>query len=235
MTKTWIKEASRMFAHGLSGEGRHFLLATAIFIAVACGGCATHKSDDSAPEPGSGGVVEYKEITAEALSSIRAALDSLEKVNAQPYPCPTNVSAEFTDRVLQLQSDSLRVRARAQAILSRGDAYFASWSESIARIKDPQIRNAAERYRPQLQESFTNIKLASQKAGASFKPFLSGLRMLHVQLEKDNGLPQNEATKELVRTTRANGDEAVKELDTVNGELDAITRMLTSEKSRQSL
>ena len=209
-------------------------MATAVFIVLAWGGCATNKSTESAPEPGSG-VAEYKEITAEALSSIRAALHSLEKVNAQSYPCPAKVSAEFTDRVLQLQSESLRVRARAQAILARGDAYFASWSESIARIKDPQVRNAAERCRPQLQESFSNIKLASQKAGASFKPFLSGLRLLHVQLEKDSGLPQNETTKELVVTTRANGEEAVKELDIVNRELDAITRLLTSEKSKQSL
>jgi hypothetical protein len=137
----------------------------------------------------------------------------------------------FSNQVQRLQIDSLRIRARAQAILTRGDAYFASWSESIARIKDPQVRAAAERFHPELAQSFSKIKLASQQAGGAFKPFLSGMRKLHVQLEKDSGLRQDDTTKELVSSTRANGEEVVRELGVVRGELDAVTKMLGTDKS----
>jgi hypothetical protein len=118
-------EEPKVLARQVPRKVGHFLLAIALILVTAVSGCATHKSADEAPEPGSG-IAEYKEITAQALTSLRAVLDSLKSVNAQPYPCPSNVSAVFTERVLQLQTDSLRVRARTQAILSRGDAYFAS-------------------------------------------------------------------------------------------------------------
>jgi hypothetical protein len=188
-------------------------------------GCATKNSSDNAPEPGSG-IVEYKEMTRQATSSIRSVVNSLDKVAAQAPPCPPKLSNDFSQQVLQLQVDSVRVRARTQTIEARGDAYFASWSESIARIKDPQVRANAERYRPELEQSFSKIKLASQQAGGAFKPFLSGLRLLRVQLEKGSGLPQDDATKELVRTTRAHGGEVLRQLGVIDEQLAAITTML---------
>jgi len=215
-----------MFRHGAPGEGRHVLL-TSISLALALMpvGCATKNSSDNAPEPGSG-IVEYKEMTRQATSSIRSVVNSLDKVAAQAPPCPPKLSNDFSQQVLQLQVDSVRVRARTQTIEARGDAYFASWSESIARIKDPQVRANAERYRPELEQSFSKIKLASQQAGGAFKPFLSGLRLLRVQLEKGSGLPQDDATKELVRTTRAHGGEVLRQLGVIDEQLAAITTML---------
>jgi len=230
MINNWVKKNSRTLARNAPRKGGLFLFVTALAIAGILGACATRKSPDDGPAPGSG-IAEYKEITTQATTSIRATLDALEKVSAQPNPCPTNVSGAFTERVLQLHSDSLRVRARAQAILSRGDAYFASWSENMGRIKDPQIRSAAEHHRPELEQSFEKIKVASKAAGAAFKPFTSGLRLLRVQLEKESGLPQTDATKQLVSAARSNGEEVLRQLNLVMQELDQMRRILGSEKS----
>jgi hypothetical protein len=215
-----------MFGCGVPGGGQVFAL---VFWCLL-GGCATQQSDTSAPEPGSG-VVEYKQITKEAIASLHTALDSLDKVSTQPNPCPPKVITAFSDEVQRLQIDSLRIRARAQAIQARGNAYFASWSESIARIKDPRVRALAERYHPELEQSFTKIKLASQQAGGDFKPFLSGLRTLRLQLQKGSSLTQDADTKELVRATRAHGDEVVWQLGVLSAELEDVTRMLTPGKS----
>jgi hypothetical protein len=161
---------------------------------------------------------------------MHGTLDSLNQVTTRSNPGPPKLIASFSDKVQRLHVDSLRIRARAQAIQARGDAYFAQWSENISRIKDPQVRAAAEHFHPQLEESFSKIKLASQQAGGSFKPFLHGMRMLRLQLENQGSLPQDTATQELVRTTRAEGNEVVHQLTLIYGELDAITRMLKSGK-----
>jgi hypothetical protein len=188
-------------------------------------GCATHQSNIEEPQPGTG-IAEYRQLTKEALAALGVALDSLDKLAIQPDPCPPRVITAFSAEVQRLQIDSLRIRSRAQAIQTRGDAYFADWSENTARIKDPQIREAARRHHSELEQSFSKIKARSQQAGNSFKPFLHGLRMLHVRLETASGLAQGDANQELIRTTRANGAEVVRQLAIVQNELDTVSTML---------
>src|SRR5689334_3816408 len=144
MTKESAKEAGRVFECEVPGKGRHCFSSLVRIMALVLCGCAGHEPKSTTPEFGSG-VTEYKQLTEGALTAVHAALDSLNKVSAHSAPCPPDVIAEFSHQVQKLQIDSLRIRARGQAIQARGDAYFASWSESIARIKDPKIRNSAER------------------------------------------------------------------------------------------
>jgi hypothetical protein len=223
-------EVVKMLVRGVLGEGRHPFSFFAPLFASLLAGCATQDPNSNAPEPGSG-VAEYRQITKEALAAVDAALDSLNSVSTQSNPCPPKLIATFSQEVQQLQIDSLPIRARAQAIQARGDAYFAAWSESIARIKDPQIRASAEHFHPELEQCFSKIKFASQQGGGAFKLFLAGLRKLRVQLEKEPSLTQDDATKELVRSTREHGEEVVRELGVIRGGLQAITGMLTPGKS----
>jgi hypothetical protein len=173
------------------------------------------------------GVEEYKQITAQAVTAIQAALQSLDQVSAAPTPCPAWVVEDLSRKVQRLEVDSVKVRARSQAILARGDAYFADWSESIARIKDPKVRELADRFHPQLEQSFAKIKTASQQAGAAFKPFLSGLRELRVKLETNQTGVKAGPAQDLIRNTRESGREVMHELDSIISELSTITRMLT--------
>jgi len=177
------------------------------------------------------GVKEYREITNKALTTVKATLNALDKVRAHSQHCPPKIVASFGEQVQRLQVDSLRVRARSQAILARGDAYFADWSANIANIKDPRVRQLAQRFRPELEKSFSKIKLASQKAGASFKPFQAGLQKARADLErKPDGLA-SDSGKSLLQEIRENGEQVVQELGIINLELKAITRMLTPTNS----
>ena len=177
------------------------------------------------------GVKEYREITNEALTTVKATLGALDKVRAHSDHCPPKIVAAFDEQVQRLQVDSLRVRARSQAILARGDAYFAAWSANIANIQDPRVRQLAEHFHPELEKSFSKIKLASQKAGAAFKPFQAGLRKARADLEtKPDGLA-SDSGKNLLEEIRVNGEHVVQELGIINLELKAITRMLTPTNS----
>jgi hypothetical protein len=173
------------------------------------------------------GVEEYKQITAQAVTAIQAALQSLDRVSAAPAPCPAQIVEDLSRNVQRLEVDSIKVRARSQAILARGDAYFADWSKSIARIKDPKVRELADRFHPQLEQSFAKIKTSSQQAGAALKPFLSGLRELRVKLETNPAGVKGSPVQDLIRNTRESGREVIHELDSISSELSTITRLLT--------
>jgi len=197
---------------------------------IALSGCATHDSSKASPRPGSG-IKEYQEMTKEAQTVVSAALNSLANVNAHTNDCPPNVRAALAHDLERLQVDSLRIRSRAQAIQARGDAYFADWSESIKQIPDPKVRDAAERHQPQLEQSFSRIKLASQQAGAAFKPFLAGVRQLHVDLENSPLAARSGSDNELLGTTREHGKEVLKQLSNITNELHEMTVLLMPAKS----
>ncbi len=189
-------------------------------------GCATKESASSAPRRLKG-VEEYKQLAAQALHGVQAALQSLDQVSAQAEPCSPKVVAAFSNQVQRLQVESIRVRARSQAIQARGDAYFQAWSENIARIQDPRVRELAERFHPQLEQCYLKVKVASREAGEAFRPFLSGLRELRTELENKPDVVATDSARELIRATREHGQEVVKKLGEISNECQAITTMLT--------
>jgi phage shock protein A len=174
------------------------------------------------------GVEEYKQITTQARTAVQASLHSLEQVGAAPSPCPAHTAAAFERDLQRMEVDSIKLRERSQAILARGDAYFDDWSESIARLKNPKIRENAARSHAELQQSFNRIKSACQQARASFKPFMAGLRELQVKLEANPAVVGEKPTGDLVRNTRENGQQVLQQFDVINSELSAFKKMLTT-------
>jgi len=191
-------------------------------VIVLFAGCGTKE-----PE----GVREYREVTDQALTAMHGTMKALDKVAAETERCPPKTFAVFGNAVQRLEVDSIRIRERAQAIRARGDAYFAAWSENIAKIEDPVLRKRAEEFHPQLEQSFSKIKMASDQAGAAFKPFQAGLRQLRIRLEADPAAIQNESVKKTLSESREKGDEVAGQLNTMKAELDLVKRMLTKGKT----
>jgi len=177
------------------------------------------------------GVKEYQQITAEASSAVHRALKALDPINDRTNPYPSKLVANLDKQVHRLKVDSVRIRARSQAILARGDAYFAEWSKNISNMENLRVRDLAEQHRPQLENSYSKIKLASEKAGAAFKPFMAGLQKVNTELETSPDKLATDSGKNLIRETQANGQQVLRELGVINSELNAITTMLTPTKS----
>jgi hypothetical protein len=197
--------------------------------AMMLAGCATKDTASQAPQP-KNGIAEYREIVGESRKSIAAALHALDRVAAHTNRCPPRICAAFAEEVQRLQVGSVRVRARSQAMQARGDAYFENWHENLARLKDPRVRALAGQHRPELQERFARIKLASQQAGNAFRPLLAGLRKLQGALESDPATVGTVSTKDLSRTTKENGRQVEQALAVIGEELKAMTVMLTPTK-----
>jgi len=189
----------------------------ALLCVLLCG-CATTKFSN---------IDEYHQLTKQAEDGVESALRSLQKISAHPNKVSHRQVAAFGRDVQSLYVNSIKIRARAQAIQARGDAYFASWSESLANIKDPRVRERANRYRPQLEASFGRIKAASQNAGAAFKPFSAGLQKLRVELETKPGGIDNSADRDLVAKTAEYGLEVLKQLGNIDSELVLMRKLLS--------
>src|SRR5215468_7543027 len=95
----------------------------AVLLATAPG-CASDKSKSASNLPvAREDVKELRQITADSIKAVNATLQSLDQVRAQA-PCPPRLFNSFTKDVQRLEVDSFKMRARAQAIRVRGQAYF---------------------------------------------------------------------------------------------------------------
>ncbi len=206
---------------------RNFALGACVAAVVIVGtGCASQSTRPEVPRPGAG-IAEYRQIALGAEKQVQAMLLRLGAVGAQSNECSSNVLAAFSAQVGRLQVDSVQVRARAQALQARGDAYFDQWHENMALVEDRKLRALAETRRPLLQQSFAKIKRLSMEGRGSFDPFLFELRQIRNALEKDPAGVQTAQLQELIDQARGNGDRVEAALVGIIRELDSMRTMLT--------
>lgn len=204
---------------------RGFSLACA-FLLVLAAGCAS-KTPQQPPSRPREGMTEYRQLTTEAEQSMRAALSSLATVSAQSNQCPPAVLLAFSNEVDRVQVDSLRIRARSQAMLARGDAYFQSWHENLARIRDPAVRALAKQHHQALQDGFLRVKTLSLSGREAFQPFIAGLRKVRNALEKDPANISSDTTRADIAAARTSGEEVESSLAGIRRKLDTMIAMVT--------
>jgi hypothetical protein len=193
---------------------------------LALNGCATSRNEANSARPGAG-LAEYTQLVQRARQAVESSMQALDKLNSQSAPCPPAVVSAFSAEVDRLASESIEVRARADVLQARGDAYFENWHENMARLADPALRESAERHRSELQQSFARIRQTSQQTRSAFRSYLAGLRQLRSSLEKDPNATAAEPTKELARSTRESGFDVEQGLKAIGQELKAMTTMLS--------
>ncbi len=189
-------------------------------------GCATKQTAREQVVPGSG-IAEFRQIADTSANAVQKALSSIDVLATQSNGCSSEALTAFSSDVQRLQVDSVRVRARSQAILTRGDVYFERWHETLSQVKDREVRALAETRRPLLQESFQKIKQSAEQCRTAFRPFLDGLRALRNSLENDAMSLRQPETQKLLEVTRNHGSELVEHLAAIRAELDSMKAMLT--------
>jgi hypothetical protein len=193
-------------------------------------GCA---SDDVAPKkPRVGaGVQEYRNLAIEAASEITSALELVQRVRQHTGSCPPKLVRDFADEVDDLQVNSIRVRARAQAIQAKGEAYLQAWTTNSALADQPVLPAQSM---PQIQDGFVRVKQTSQQVGEIFRPFFSNLRKLRSDLQADPSAVQRDETKKVIQTTNEQGHEVLERLRALEKELQDFQQILRVAMTRGS-
>jgi len=195
-------------------------LALLLVFGWLAGGCASSSDGSSEPKPGSG-IAEYRKVAREAHRSVSAVVDSLAALPRASAPSPADPSLAGFDRALgQLEGTSVKARARAEAIIARGQSYFDEWKGNIAGITNQAaVRVETERY-ARLFDHFGRVRQRSGDVREEFRPFMARLREFRARLDKppasaDTGL----FGKELDDLT-ASGRRVLKTLESVSVALD---------------
>ena len=184
------------------------------------GGCASPSGGSSAPQPGSG-IAEYRQVAREAHRSVAAVVDSLEALPRNCTPASTRPDLDRFDRAFnRLEVTSVKARARAEAIIARGQAYFDEWKEHLAGVTNqPAARAEMERY-AQLFEHFDHVRQRSSEVREAFRPFMERLRDFRAGLDKAPTPPDNEASRSELDALTAGGRRVLQTLESVAAALD---------------
>jgi hypothetical protein len=203
-----------------------------ITLAVAVGitACVT-KPSARKPLPPRDEIAEARKVVIESLNEVKVTLRALDEVTTHADDGLKKAVEEFGKTAHRLEVDSIKIRARAQAMRMRGDAYFEQWQQNIAKINSEQVRTRAEQHSEQLQEDFKQIHAAAQSAREGFKPFLADLRRLRAQLETDTSLASVDSAKTLILKTREDGHNVEQHIAEILAELNSVAATLKTAKS----
>jgi hypothetical protein len=199
-------------------------LAPAAVVAVLLG-CASTGTTPKAPTPRDD-FREYRQIVVEAMGLVDTAMRALDEVSAQANRDPRPAYEAFAKTVHRLEVDSIRIRARAQAMRARGAAYFEHWEKYLAGVDNEQGRQLAEQHRPELKQSFEQAQLAAQQIREVFRPFLSDLQKLRAVLEADPSLARIDSAKSLILAAKDKGRQVQQGLDRLLAEMNSMTALL---------
>jgi len=198
---------------------------SAVAVVAVLIGCVSTETAWKEPTPRQD-FIEYRRIVVQAMSQIEAVLHALDEVCVQANRDPRPAYQAFAKAVHRLEVDSIKVRARTQAMRARGDAYFEHWEAYLAGVENTQVRTLAEQRRPELKRSFEQAQSASQQVRAAFRPFLSDLQKLRAILEADPSLARIDSAKELILAAKDKGRDVLQGLDRVLAEMNAMTALL---------
>jgi hypothetical protein len=194
------------------------LLAAGLFV----GGCAAPSASSSAPKPGKG-IAEYRQVAREAHQAVTATVKSIEGLTLPPTQTsvPPGALARFDKSFAQLELTSVKARARAEAIIARGQAYFEEWKGNLAALTNQAVAKVeTERY-AKLLDHFNSVRQRSTEVREEFRPFMAALRGFRASLDPNPAtLSTPTAQKRLVELT-AGGKRVLQALESISNALDA--------------
>ncbi len=213
----------RMPAKNKTGPGRLRLvwicMVPLLALAIGLAACATKQSRPSSSRPKSG-LAEYRELVVFSSGAIKATLDSLERLTIKP---DRKSYEAFAESIHRIEVDSIKVRARAQAMEARGEAYLAEWQEHLVQMEDDAARKRAQEHRDELKQSFDQIMQSARQTRQTFNSFLAGLRHLRAKLEQNPGFESVNSARTLIASTERSGHQVQEGLADILAELNSIS------------
>ncbi len=200
-------------------------LATVVVSALAlvwlASSCASPSGDSSAPKPGSG-IAEYRVLTRNAHRAVAETVRSLEAL-AQSHSQTSSAHPALPgfDRAFhQLELTSVKTRARAEAIIARGEAYFDEWRGHLAGMTNQATARAESQQYDRLFEQFQRVRQRSGEVREEFRPFMARLRESRARLDQPPGSAGGGLTKNDLDGLIAGGRRVLEKLETVASALD---------------
>lgn len=197
------------------------------------GGCVSSPGEPATspvpamPKPGRG-LAEYRELTHDAYRAVAVMMKPLRALARPNAPASAAHPAlpDFDRALHQLELASLKTRARAEAIIARGDAYFDEWKQNLAGLtNEAAVRFETEHY-ARLHEHFQRVRERSGDVRAEFRPFMAKLREFRATLDKSPNPTGHDSALAAIDDLVAGGGRVLETLRALSGALDDAEREL---------
>jgi Protein of unknown function (DUF2959) len=193
------------------------------------GGCGTPSGYQQADKTGEN-ITAFRDELVKGTVAIDATLKSLGQIAATANSDPRPAFTQYSKDISNLESAAQKVRSRAQTMRESGDAYFKQWEAEAASVKNPEIRDVAEKRKAKLQEAFKKINARTEPLKAQYEPWMSNLKDLQKLLHNDLTVEGVGAAGSLIGKSANEGAEVHKSIDALVAELNTIAATLTAAK-----
>lgn len=178
-------------------------------------------------------IAEFRDEILKVKKEVDATVAALDKVIATATVDPRKAFKEFDKAVPRLDDAAQKAKKRAEDMREKGQAYFKTWEEELAKVNDPDIRKLAEERRAKLQASFGSIKTFMEPARDQFNAWLAHLKDLQKYLANDLTIAGIDAAKDLIGKGKSEGRAVQGTLDNVIAELNTVVATVTPAKAKK--
>ena len=119
----------------------------------------------------------------EQIDKVNASLTNLS--NAQPGQDLRPLYKDYSSNVDKLDSIAADVRKQAEAMRSKGQAYFQEWEAEQAKINNEDIKTRSVQRRAEVEQAFSRINDKSQRLKDAYQPLMSDLKDIRTALNND--------------------------------------------------
>ena len=199
----------------------HSVFTRAAWLALAlAGGCTTSSDTSTVPKPGRG-IADYRQVVREAHRAVSATVQSLDGLVLPPTmtPVPPTALSQFDKSFSRLEVTSVKARARAEAIIARGEAYFEEGKSNLGAATNQAGAKVETERQAKLLAHFNRIRDSSAGVREEFRPFMSALREFRATLDPNLAAISAPPAQGRLAGLTAHGRRVLEKLDTVSAAL----------------
>jgi len=194
-------------------------LAFAVAGALLCAAGCSSTPDAKATV---GSMSQFGLETAKVKDGIDASLKSLDTLAGTRDEDLKTPYQAYAKSVAALEDQAKVVRAQAEDMQAKGDAYFKAWETEAATPEMSSERKA------QLTEAYAKIKDDTIAARDAFQPFLASLKDVQSYLSLDLSRKGIDSVQDLAKKAKANGDVVKAKIETVIQQTNSVRGMLST-------
>jgi chromosome segregation ATPase len=150
-----------------------------------------------------------------AIQQGAAQIDkTLASLNALAEPGGDLVAKykDYSKNVDDLEKFAAKAKSNAESAAKDRDAYVAQWKASQEKIQNPQLKQASEARRAELEPKIEAIKTSLGSARETFTPFMQDLKDLRTFLANQLNPAGVAAASELITKCNASGEQVKADL-----------------------
>jgi DNA repair exonuclease SbcCD ATPase subunit len=125
-------------------------------------------------------LIKKAETTVKSATSAREEIQkTLDSYNAMFESDETKVRDAYKDvekGIERIEKKREEVKKHVDEMKAQGDAYFASWNQSLQQIQDPDLRKKSEGRMAETRKHFDGVLASVDTARGAYEPFIKSLK-----------------------------------------------------------